>query len=281
MARRRSRGLAGAGSRTALGGLEEEAFVARYLNERAGLRAVLAGFADGGGGPRGGRQAVVPAGFRRARGRGKTDVVDARGALRIQVKKTRALQFGQVGRHYVDELVRVVPGLGGVPAGMLKGLCELPVLAGTGRVDRSAGGVTPLAPPAYSAAELGALKTALAANKRALLEFTLRGRPGDPQPDLLALVDHRPRAGGLPARRAATRSGLAFVRLADVVDALCERFEFEISAGATVLHLGRVFSLQRKGGDGGRKTSNQLQFKVMFSRLLALPGLPAVRVGLP
>ena len=42
---------------------------------------------------------------------------------------------------------------------------------------------------------------------------------------------------------------------------------FKIRKSGTVIELGNSFTIQRKGGDSGRKSSNQLQFKIIISSL--------------
>jgi len=46
--------------------------------------------------------------------------------------------------------------------------------------------------------------------------------------------------------------------------------KFKISPRKTVIYLGDkgTISLQRKGGDGGKKGSNQLQIKLILSNLI-------------
>ena len=43
--------------------------------------------------------------------------------------------------------------------------------------------------------------------------------------------------------------------------------KFKIRKSGTVIQLGDSFTMQRKGGDSGKKTANHLQFKLVFSKL--------------
>ena len=59
------------------------------------------------------------------------------------------------------------------------------------------------------------------------------------------------------------------MKIQDIIDYL-ETLDFKISKRKTVVTLGddSILSIQRKGGDGGKKGSNQLQVKLIVSKLL-------------
>ena len=59
------------------------------------------------------------------------------------------------------------------------------------------------------------------------------------------------------------------MKIQDIIDYL-ETLDFKISKRKTVVTLGddSILSMQRKGGDGGKKGSNQLQVKLIVSKLL-------------
>ena len=57
------------------------------------------------------------------------------------------------------------------------------------------------------------------------------------------------------------------MKIEDIIDYL-EPLDFTITKGKTVVKLDNIISIQRKGGDAGRKGSNQLQFKITVSNLL-------------
>ena len=52
----------------------------------------------------------------------------------------------------------------------------------------------------------------------------------------------------------------------DVINYICKS-NFIIRLSGTVIQLGDAFTMQRKGGDGGKKSANNLQFKLIFSKL--------------
>src|SRR3989304_2365903 len=65
------------------------------------------------------------------------------------------------------------------------------------------------------------------------------------------------------------RNKIVFLKIKDILTYL-ETLQFKISKGKTVIKLGEdsVISLQRKGGDRGKKSRNQLQIKIIVSKLL-------------
>jgi hypothetical protein len=62
------------------------------------------------------------------------------------------------------------------------------------------------------------------------------------------------------------RTRLCIWKIHDIISYL-ETNDFVISSRKSVIKLGDVFSIQRKGGDGGRRSSNQLQMKIILSKL--------------
>ena len=65
------------------------------------------------------------------------------------------------------------------------------------------------------------------------------------------------------------RNKIVLFKIEDVIKYL-ENLNFEISPRKTVIWLGKEhpLSLQRKGGDSGKKSSNQLQIKLIISNLI-------------
>ena len=59
---------------------------------------------------------------------------------------------------------------------------------------------------------------------------------------------------------------MVYYKMNDVVKYLNTQ-EFKIRKSGTVIQLGDTFTMQRKGGDSGKKTANHLQFKLVFSKL--------------
>ena len=62
------------------------------------------------------------------------------------------------------------------------------------------------------------------------------------------------------------RHKLIIYKMDDVIK-FFDNYKFMIRKSKTVIELGKALTLQRKGGDSGKKTSNQLQFKLVFSYL--------------
>ena len=62
------------------------------------------------------------------------------------------------------------------------------------------------------------------------------------------------------------RIKMIFYKMQDVIKYLATQ-EFKIRKSGTVIQLGNTFTMQRKGGDSGKKTANHLQFKLVFSKL--------------
>jgi hypothetical protein len=110
-------------STTAKSGYFEEDLVAQDLNNREDLRVAFMKFIGN----------HVLGVFHKVTGNFKTDVSD--GHINIQVKKHKKGQFGQVDRHWVDNLLDKVPKLKTIQK-YLKGCCELPEAGSSGMCDR-------------------------------------------------------------------------------------------------------------------------------------------------
>ena len=54
--------------------------------------------------------------------------------------------------------------------------------------------------------------------------------------------------------------------MGDVIESLMQ-YDFKIRNSKTVIELGPSFTFQRKGGDGGRQSANDIQFKIVPSLL--------------
>ena len=71
------------------------------------------------------------------------------------------------------------------------------------------------------------------------------------------------------------RNKLVVFEIEKIIEYLCES-SFIIAPRNTVIKLGDSYSIQRKGGDGGKKGSNQCQIKITLSRLKVEPLLVKV-----
>jgi len=162
--------------------------------------------------------------------RSKVDLTNGR--LNIQVKKSKAGQFQQISRGTVDNLVAVIPELQPIES-LLKERCEQKQHFSPDIIDT------------------------LNLSKREILEHALLGH-GGLKPDVLCVTEWD--------KKDAVRTKIMFVAMKDVVESLM-RYDFSIRESKTVVELGPSFTFQRKGGDGGRRSANDIQFKIVPSLL--------------
>lgn len=149
----------------------------------------------------------------------------------FQVKKSKKGQFQQVSRGTVDNLINDLPELEPIKD-LLKERCEekkefKPELLDT-----------------------------LNKNKRQIIEHALLGH-GE-KPDILCVTEW--------GKRNNKREKISFYEMGDVIESLMQ-YDFKIRNSKTVIELGPSFTFQRKGGDGGRQSANDIQFKIVPSLL--------------
>ena len=149
----------------------------------------------------------------------------------FQVKKSKKGQFQQVSRGTVDNLIKDLPELEPIKD-LLKERCEekkefKPELLDT-----------------------------LNKNKRQIIEHALLGH-GE-KPDILCVTEW--------GKRNNKREKITFYEMGDVIESLMQ-YDFKIRNSKTVIELGPSFTFQRKGGDGGRQSANDIQFKIVPSLL--------------
>ena len=172
-------------------------------------------------------------------------------------KKYKKGQFQQVDRHWVDNLIGYIPELIDV-SHMIKYLCELPVLANGTHVDKTMC-VKKLSLSNYSQEELDNFVMSMNTNKREILNYAFKGTNPEMNPDYLFGVEYIDNV----------RTKIVLFQIKDIIDYL-DTLDFQISKKETVIKLGddSALSFQRKGGDGGRKSGNQLQIKIIVSKLI-------------
>ena len=192
----------------------------------------------------------------RLKGFNKTDILSADNILSIQVKKYKQGQFQQLDRHWVNNLIEFIPELDGIKE-LLKNMCEYPLLPDGIHVDKSAS-TTPLCSTNYSNQVLELFIDTLNDHKRKILEYAFYGTDLRFRPDYLIGVEHINKK----------RSKLSFFKIESIINYL-ESYTFTIKKSKKVISLGEhnAITLQRKGGDSGKKSSNQLQFKIIISSL--------------
>ena len=228
------------GSEIAKGGYREEAIVASDLNTNEKCRETFTHFL-------GHEQTAT---FEKIPGRSKTDV--SNGVVNMQIKKHKKNQFGQVDRHPVDFLLNKIPTL--APVGkILKGMCELP-LKDDGTCDKR---FKPIKYSEYTAETITNFLNILNENKRAILEFALLGYQVAMCPEILVGVEYE----------GSERKKVTFYKMTDVINFLMT-LDFQIMPRKTSVGLGKVFTMQRKGGDCGKKGANQIQMKLVFTKLV-------------
>lgn len=62
------------------------------------------------------------------------------------------------------------------------------------------------------------------------------------------------------------RKSMIIYNIEDIIKYL-EQYNFIIKKSHNVIELGNCISFQRKGGDNGNKSSNQLEIKLIFSNI--------------
>lgn len=193
----------------------------------------------------------------RITGNHKCDIQSKNNILRGQVKKYKKGQFQQLDRHWTDDLIRHIPGLNDASL-MLNDLCELPLLSNGTHVDKTIP-VKKLGLSNYSQEKLDNFVMILNKNKRQIFNYAFMGTIIETQPEYLFGVEYIDNK----------RTKIIICKIKDIIDYFVT-LDFEITSKETVIKLGNdsILSLQRKGGDGGKKSSNQLQIKIIVSKII-------------
>jgi hypothetical protein len=193
----------------------------------------------------------------RISGNHKCDIKSNNKTIIAQVKKYKTNQFQQLDRHWIDDFIKYIPELEKVSF-ILKEVCEYPLLPNGTHVDKSKS-LKKLCLTNYSQFILDNLISNLNENKKKILNYAFYGINKEMQPEYLFGVEYINDK----------RTKIIVFKIKDIITYL-ENLEFKITKGKTVIVLGddNIISLQRKGGDGGKKSSNQLQIKIILSKLL-------------
>ena len=149
----------------------------------------------------------------------------------FQVKKSKKGQFQQVSRGTVDNLINDLPELESIKD-LLKERCE------------------------YKNEFKPELLESLNSHKRKIIEHALLGH-GE-KPDILCVTEW--------GKRNNKREKITFFMMDDVIESLMQ-YDFKLRKSKTVIELGPSFTFQRKGGDSGRQSANDIQFKIVPSLL--------------
>jgi len=193
----------------------------------------------------------------RITGNHKCDIQSDNKIMKGQVKKYKQGQFQQLDRHWVSELIKNVPELNDASQ-ILKYLFEYPLLPNGTHVDK-AKAIKKLCNSNYSQEILDNFLDLLNKFKKQILEFAFLGTNLEIQPEYLFGVEYEDKK----------RSKIVVFKIREVISYL-ENLKFKISPRKTAILLGDkgTISLQRKGGDSGKKSSNQLQIKIILSNLI-------------
>lgn len=234
------------GSSIAKSGFKEEELICKDLNENNnGLRDKLQDLT-----------VACPDIFKQLKGHSKVDV--SNGGIKCQVKKYGGRGFGQVDRHYTSDVVKVIPGLKDIE-GILISLCELPLCEEDNKKCDKSKTVVKLCEEAYSEEQLKLFIETLNKNKKELLNYVFLGANDATTPEFIIGVQYIQNE----------RKNITIYTISDIIDILiCE--DFKIRKSKTVFELGGSFTFQRKGGDNGRKSANQLQCKFSFGKFREL-----------
>ena len=192
----------------------------------------------------------------RIKGTHKCDIQSDNKILRGQVKKFKDKQFQQLDRHWVSSLIKNIPELNEISQ-ILKDLFEYPLLPNGTHVDKSKN-IKNLCNSNYSQEILDNFLEVLNKFKKQILEYAFYGSNIEIQPEYLFGVEYEN----------TKRNKIVVFKIEDVIKYL-EKLNFKISPRKTAIILGdnSTISLQRKGGDSGKKGSNQLQIKIILSNL--------------
>lgn len=193
----------------------------------------------------------------RITGNNKCDVQSNNKILRGQVKKYKKGQFQQLDRHWTSCFIENIPDLEEVSQ-ILKDLFEYPLLPNGTHVDKSKN-IKKLCNSNYSQEILDNLLDLLNKCKKQILEYAFYGSNLEIKPEYIFGVEYEN----------VKRNKIVVFKIKDVIKYL-EKLNFKISPRNTAILLGdnRTISLQRKGGDSGKKSSNQLQIKLILSNLI-------------
>lgn len=193
----------------------------------------------------------------RIMGNHKCDIQSDNKILNGQVKKYKKGQFQQLDRHWTSNFIENIPELDEYSK-ILKDLFEYPLLPKGTQIDKSKN-IKKLCNSNYSQEILDNFLDFLNKFKKQILKYAFYGTNLEMQPEYLFGVEYEN----------LKRNKIVVFKIEDVIKYL-EKLNFKISPRKTAILLGdnSTISLQRKGGDSGKKSSNQLQIKLILSNLI-------------
>lgn len=191
--------------------------------------------------------------FKRIKGVFKSDVSNNKG-INIQVKKFKKNCFGQIDRRSIDSWTNHISELKSIEC-YLKDICEFPIDTHSNKIDKSHVRKK-WNELSYSNEELQYMLCVLNENKENMIDLIFYGDQDQWRPNILCGVEYKHNK----------RHNMICYKTNDIVKYL-QSCRFKIRPSGTVFELGPFISFQRKGGDSGNPSSNQLQTKIVFSKI--------------
>ncbi len=225
-------------SKIAKDGFNEELFIVDILNNNEELIEKLKIFIN---------NEKIEKNAKLIKGNKKSDINISN--INIQHKKTKLNQFGQVDRHYVEHLIEKIPELDCCKI-MLKSLCELPINPITKLCDKEFK-IKKINTINYSKDEINNIIKIFNKNKKSILNYIFNGFEEVYKPNLFSVTIFN---------KQNERERIIFWKINDIIDYLMN-FEVKIRKSRTVIEISNGLTFQRKGGDCGKKQSNNFQFK--------------------
>lgn len=191
-------------------------------------------------------------------GTGKSDIKSKNNVLKAQIKKCKKGQFQQLARHNLNHVIEHIPQLTEASQ-ILKDLCEYPLLPNETHVDKSLK-LKKLNSSNYTPEELDNFFKILNNNVEHILKYAFLGQDEENQPDYVITVQ---------CTKDNKRVAITAFKIQDAINYL-QTLRFKVSPRKTVIYLGEdgIISLQRKGGDSGKKSSNNIQIKIKPCELI-------------
>lgn len=194
--------------------------------------------------------------YERTKNKSKVDIKSIDNKIMCQIKKYKKNQFQQLDRHWIDDIIKVIPELEEIKY-MLKNLCEIELLPNKTHINKTKNRLL-LSLDNYDKKELDNLLFLLNNNKQKILEYVFYGT-NEYKPKYLIAVEYVNNE----------RDNISIFRINKIIKYLMN-LDFEITKKKSVIKLGNCISFQRKGGDNGKKSSNQFQTKIIISSLTTI-----------
>lgn len=134
---------------------------------------------------------------------------------------------------------------------MLVGLCELPTVK---KMCDKTKHPKMLNEVNYTEDELKLLLSSFEKNKRQIIEYAFLGIVPKEEPELFMCSVYD--------KDDNVKKNIVIWKTSLIIDEISEN-EVKIRKSCTVIEIGRCFTFQRKGGDNGKISANQFQFKLI------------------